>query len=111
GSLATMLVDDGHDVVCLDQDLSVITSLADQAETDPVPRWTATIAGQASNLPFADRVFDVVTCAQVLHKLAPGLALTEIARVLRPGGARGVGYTTRDGTVPWEKRLTRLVQE
>lgn len=111
GSLASMLIAEGHQVVCLDQDLSAVTSLADRATTDPVPTPIATIAGQASNLPFADRVFDSVTCAQVLHKFAPGLTLAEVARVLRPGGSLGVVYNTRDDTVPWVKRLTRLVQE
>lgn len=106
-----MIADDGHQVVCLDQDLSAVSSLADRSTADPIPRSMTTIAGQASNLPFADRVFDVVTCAQVLHRFAPGLTLAEVARVLRPGGWIGVVYNTRDDTVPWVKRLTRLVQE
>lgn len=41
----------------------------------------------AGRLGFADATFDVVTAAFVLHLLPdPAAALTEIARVLRPGG-------------------------
>ena len=43
----------------------------------------------------------MVTSSQNLHKFAPGLALSEIARVLRPGGHLAVAYNTRDDTVPW----------
>jgi SAM-dependent methyltransferase len=52
-----------------------------------------------------------VTAAGTLHHFAPGLALTEIARVLKPGGSLAVVYTTRDDTVPWVKRLAALLQE
>lgn len=111
GGLATMLAADGHDVTCLDQDLTAVQQLVQQRLDDPIPARLATVAGQTSNLPFADQVFDTVTCAQVLHRFAPGLALAEAARVLRPGGVFGVVYNTRDDTVPWVKRLTRLVQQ
>jgi ubiquinone/menaquinone biosynthesis C-methylase UbiE len=39
-------------------------------------------------LPFADQVFDVVICSEVLEHIGPYReVLAEIARVLRPGGA------------------------
>ncbi len=44
------------------------------------------VAGQVESLPFLSCHFDVVTAAATLHRFAPGLALTEIARVLKPGG-------------------------
>lgn len=111
GGLAHMLAEDGHHVTCLDQDLEVVHQLAGRHLDDPVPTALATVAGQTSNLPFADQSFEIVTCAQVLHRFAPGLALAEAARVLRPQGWFGVVYNTRDDTVPWVKRLTRLVQQ
>ena len=55
--------------------------------------------------------FDVVTASQTLHRFAPGLALTEIARVLKPGGHLAVAYNTRDDTVPWVRRLIALMQQ
>ena len=55
--------------------------------------------------------FDVVTAAQTLHCFAPGLALTEIARVLKPGGYLAIAYNTRDDTVPWVRRLIALMRE
>lgn len=112
GGLAQMLADDGHRVVCLDQDLSTLAPLIEVDAAGIAHRGgLAPVVGQSSNLPFADRTFDVVTCAQVLHKFAPGLTLAEAARVLRPGGIFSVVYNTRDDTVPWVKRLTRLVQQ
>lgn len=43
--------------------------------------------GEAAALPFADDTFDVCRAARVLEHLAdPSAALTEVARVTRPGG-------------------------
>jgi len=55
--------------------------------------------------------FDVVTAAQTLHHFPPGLALSEIARVLKPGGHLAIAYNTRDDTVPWVRRLIALMRE
>ena len=68
------------------------------------------VAGQVESLPYLSCHFDVVTASQTLHRFAPGLALTEIARVLRPGGHLAVAYNTRDDTVPWVRRLTALMR-
>ena len=53
----------------------------------------------------------MVTASETLHRFAPGLALTEIARVLKPGGHLAVVYNTRDDTVPWVKRLASLMHQ
>ena len=51
------------------------------------PEVVETIVGDASDLPFADGSFDIVTCVNGLHHLDhPELALAEMARVLAPGG-------------------------
>jgi len=43
--------------------------------------------GDAAQLPFHDECFDNVICLEVLeHMMDPGRVLTEIARVLKPGG-------------------------
>lgn len=57
-------------------------------------RGAAAVRADALALPLADRVVDAVILAYVLFHLAdPLLALTEAARVLRPGG--------RAGTITW----------
>ncbi len=61
-------------------------------------------------MPYLSCHFDMVTAAQNLHRFAPGLAVTEIARVLRPGGRLGVVFDTRDNTVPWVRRLMAILQ-
>lgn len=56
----------------------------------------------AHDLTFADEVFDVVVCTEMLeHDSAPWLTAREIARVLRPNGvalitARGIGFPRHD---------------
>jgi len=47
------------------------------------------VQGLVENLPFADAAFDVVTCIYLFHELPPQIrrkAVSEIRRVLRPGG-------------------------
>ncbi|WP_299668760.1 class I SAM-dependent methyltransferase [uncultured Ruegeria sp.] len=50
----------------------------------PVPK----IQGRLDSLPFEDGTFDLVTCAWALETVPdPYLALTELCRVVRAGGA------------------------
>lgn len=69
------------------------------------------VVAAAEALPFPPCTFDAILLAQGFHLLAPGLALAEFARVLRPGGRLGIAYTVRDDSVPWVKRLVARLQE
>ena len=105
GGFAAMLHDAGHEVFCLDREVDVVAHLAERLGT------RLHVVGQVESLPYLSCHFDVVTASQTLHRFAPGLALTEIARVLRPGGHLAVAFNTRDDTVPWVRRLTALLRE
>jgi len=104
GSFATTLVDAGHEVFCLNHDPARVAGLPARLGTQ------LHVAGQVESMPYLSCHFDVVTASQTLHRFAPGLAVTEIARVLRPGGHLAVVYQTRDDTVPWVRRLMGILQ-
>lgn len=95
----------GHRVCALDRSLVALNRVRD----DGLP--LTAIAATAEQLPFAPYCFDTVICMQNLHQLAPGLALPEFARVLRPGGRLVAIYTTRDDTVPWVRRLAAVLHD
>jgi SAM-dependent methyltransferase len=105
GGFAAMLHDAGHEVFGIDRDVATVAHLAERLGT------RLHVAGQVESLPFLSCHFDVVTASQTLHRFAPGLALTEIARVLKPGGHLAVAFNTRDDTVPWVRRLTALMRD
>ena len=105
GGLAAMLRDAGHEVFCIDGTVELVAGLPNRLGT------RLHVVGQVESLPFLSCHFDVVTAAQTLHRFAPGLALSEIARVLKPGGYLAVAYNTRDDTVPWVRRLIALMRE
>jgi ubiquinone/menaquinone biosynthesis C-methylase UbiE len=105
GGFAAMLCDAGHEVFCIDRTVDLVASLPARLGT------RRHVVGQVESLPFLSCHFDVVTSAQTLHRFAPGLALTEIARVLKPGGYLAIAYNTRDDTVPWVRRLIALMRE
>lgn len=64
--------------------------------------------GDANSLPYPDASFDVVTCQRVLHHL-PQLrpCLSEIARVLKPGGSFYISDCCRD-VAPVKRALIDL---
>ena len=104
GGFAQMLVDAGHEIFCVDR------SPKAAAELNGRVGMFRPVAARVEALPFFSCHFDVVTASQSLHHFAPGLALTEIARVLKPGGRIAIAYNTRDDTVPWVKRLMAMTR-
>ena len=87
----------GARVVALDRDqdelfdaLTIIAAMDETGET-VAPASGAAARGDALALPFPDGTFDRVIAAEVLeHIPADEQALTELVRVLRPGGAIAV---------------------
>lgn len=65
---------------------------------------------RAEALPFDDCRFDAVVVHQVFPEVAPGLALPEMARVLRPQGHLIISHLARDNSVPWVRRLAELMR-
>jgi len=102
GGYAGLLARAGHTVTVVDADPSALQGLADQG--------LHAAAAKAEALPFDPCYFSAVVAIQNFHTLAPGLALSEWARVLAPGGKIGLAYLTRDDSVPWVRKLRRIVQ-
>lgn len=69
------------------------------------------VDGLASAIQLPDESLDAVVCAQSFHWLATADALTEILRVLRPGGVLGLIWNGRDETVPWVAALSAITDE
>ena len=105
GGFAAMLSDAGHEVFCIDRTVELVAGLPARLGTH------RHVVGRVESLPFLSCHFDVVTAAQTLHHFAAGLPLSEIARVLKPGGQLAIAYNTRDDTVPWVRRLIALMRE
>ena len=87
----------GAHVVAADLDLGelvpvsgMFAAMAAEGEAGPPAAATA-MAADGTSLPFADGAFDRVVAAEILeHVPADWRVLTEIARVLRPGGVAAV---------------------
>lgn len=67
-------------------------------------------AGSAEQIPMEDATVDAVVCAQAFHWFANGAALTEILRVLKPGGRLGLVWNVRDESVAWVAAITRIIE-
>ena len=79
GSFARLLVNEGHEVFCIDRDVEVVAATTERLGT------RLHVVGQVESLPYLSCHFDVVTSSQNLHKFAPGLGLVRD----RPGAASG----------------------
>ncbi len=97
GSITRLLRQSGADVVSLDQSAQMLT----EAEH----RGAAGVRAGAERLPFVDASFDLVTFGYLLRYVDDlPAALTELARVLRPGGRMGMvefGRPTGVWSGPW----------
>jgi demethylmenaquinone methyltransferase / 2-methoxy-6-polyprenyl-1,4-benzoquinol methylase len=94
-----------REAVALDRSTSMLAVAAARLPPD----WSLR-RGDAKHLPFPDQSFDLVSACYLLHLLGPEdriQVLTEIARVLRPGG-RVVTITTDSRRPVARKLLERL---
>jgi SAM-dependent methyltransferase len=64
--------------------------------------------GTAEALPLDDAAVDLVTVGQAFHWFDPLPALTEIHRVLRPGGGLALVWNVKDESVAWVVAMTEL---
>lgn len=103
GKLTRSLVALGHRVTAVEP----LAGMREQL-VRVVPGTTA-LEGAAERIPVADASFDVVTVAQAFHWFDHDLALPEIARVLRPGGALALVWNMRDESEPWAAELGALM--
>ena len=75
----------GASVTGVDPSTSLITAARRHAEQ--TGKQIDYSVGTAESLPFPDAAFDIVTCVDVLEHVAdPARSISEIARVLTPGG-------------------------
>ena len=68
------------------------------------------LAGRGEDIPLPDASVDAVVISSAWHWLDPDLAVPEIARVLRPGGALGVIWVSRDTRVGWVAEFNSLMR-
>ncbi|MFS0732554.1 class I SAM-dependent methyltransferase [Microbacterium sp. 1P10UB] len=103
GKLTRIIAETGAEVVAVDPDPDMLTSL--QGHVRGVP----TFVGTAERMPLPDAAVDAVLLGQAWHWVDVAEASIEIGRVLRPGGVLGLVWNIRDESVPWVAELTRVM--
>jgi SAM-dependent methyltransferase len=104
GGYPALFASVGHEVTAVDRAFDRIAALLAAR-----PGLHGLVA-RAEALPFDPCCFDRVAAVQNFHIFAPGLALSEWARILKPGGRIALAYFVRDDSVPWVKKLAQVVQ-
>jgi SAM-dependent methyltransferase len=105
GKLTRALVELGHDVHASDPDPEMLGILKRHLPDVPTSQCGA------EEIPLADRSVDVVVAGQSFHWFDHERALPEIVRVLKPGGSLAVAWNIRDATIPWVRKLWRILGE
>ena len=104
GKLTRRLVELGATVFAVEPVAAMRAELA-----KAVPGVEA-MEGTAEAIPLDDASCEVVSVAQAFHWFDAPAALTEIARVLRPGGALVLLWNERDEATPWVAEMSRLIR-
>ncbi|HYN72126.1 MAG TPA: class I SAM-dependent methyltransferase [Nakamurella sp.] len=94
GKLTGSLIDRGLDVVAVEPLPGMLAELAWR-----FPSVTA-VLGSAEAIPLRDGIFDCVVVGQAFHWFDHERALSEMARVLRPGGTLSLLWNHDDETDP-----------
>ncbi|RQP23923.1 class I SAM-dependent methyltransferase [Piscinibacter terrae] len=103
GKFTRLLVDGGADVTAVEPVAQMLSLLSQD-----LPQAKA-VQGTATQMPLDSASADVVVCAQAFHWFASPEALSEMARVLKPGGRLALVWNLRDAQVPWVARMDAIV--
>ena len=105
GKFTTRLIQTGARVIVVEPVQAMLDKLSGNYPE------VETHLGTAQAIPLADASVDVVVCAQAFHWFSTSAALTEMYRVLKPGGQLGLIWNLRDASVPWVAQLDALVNQ
>ena len=104
GKLTALLVGTGAEVVAVEP-LAEMRAALREALPD-----VQALDGTAERMPLAAESVDALTVAQAFHWFRGEEALTEIHRVLRPGGGLALVWNVRDDSTPWLRALTEILE-
>ncbi|MDH2412593.1 class I SAM-dependent methyltransferase [Nocardioides sp. CER19] len=104
GKLTRTLVELGHDVHATEPDEAMLQVLRRN-----LPDLRSSL-GSAERIPAPDLTYDVVIAGQAFHWFDLEKALPEISRVLAPGGTLALAWNQRDESIPWVRKLGRLIE-
>jgi SAM-dependent methyltransferase len=102
GKLTRMLAEGGLQVTALDPSREMLARLRIAVPT------ACAIEATAESIPLPAGAVDAVTAAQAFHWFDATTALTEIHRVLRPGGGVALVWNQRDERDPIQALLAEL---
>ncbi len=105
GAVTRLLIGRAARVVAVEPDdrmRSVLAARCPEAEV---------LEGRGEDIPLPDASVDAVVIASAWHWLDPERAVPEIARVLRPGGALGIIWVSRDSRADWVAEFNGLMRE
>jgi SAM-dependent methyltransferase len=102
--MTRLLVPTGARVVAVEP---VAEMRAKLAETAPA---AAALEGTAEGVPLPNASVDAAVVAQAFHWFEAGRALSELHRVIRPGGGLVLAWNLRDESVRWVARLGELIE-
>jgi ubiquinone/menaquinone biosynthesis C-methylase UbiE len=99
GKLTRALIATGARVIAVEPGDAML------AELHRVLPGVAALRGAAEAIPLADESVDAITAGSAFHWFRHEEALPELHRVLRPGGALGVLWNSRDHERPLQQRV------
>jgi SAM-dependent methyltransferase len=103
GKLTHTLDTLGHEVYASDRSPAMLATLR-RAVKD-----VTTFVGMAEDIPLRDSSVDVIVAAQAYHWFDRRRTEPEMARVLRAGGLLALMWNNPDLTIPWVRRVFRLM--
>jgi ubiquinone/menaquinone biosynthesis C-methylase UbiE len=104
GKLTAGLVELGVEVTAIEPDAQMLAQLSAH-----LPAVRA-LPGTAERIPLPAGSVDAVVVGQALHWFDRAAALTEIARVLRPGGALAALWNAEDDSIDWMPGLGEVAR-
>ncbi len=104
GKMTRQLVPTGARILAIEPVSAMRSKLA-----EVVPE-AELVGGTAESIRLPGRAVDAVVAAQAFHWFDTIRALSEIHRVLRPGGHLVLAWNIRDELVPWVKRLGECIE-